>query len=100
MHEEHYEEPNDTLALKLVDSSVEVVKVSAQRVGRIAGKRLIGDIGLRAFPQLKKSALNLIENRKIDCAWISIPSWYPSLIGNALHRKRIPFGVDYQHPYP
>ena len=99
MHEEHYEEPNDTLALKLVDSSVEVVKVSAQRVGRIAGKRLIGDIGLRAFPQLKKAALDLIENRQIDCAWISIPSWYPSLIGNALHRKRIPFGVDYQDPW-
>lgn len=99
VHEDHYEEPHDPLAEKLVDDSVEVIKTRAHPVLSIGGKRLIGDIGLRAFFNLKKAAIKICQERRIDGAWISIPSWYSSLIGNALHRKGVPYGIDYQDPW-
>ena len=99
VHEDDYEEKPDPLGLKLVDDSVEVIKVRANPPIRLLGKRVVGDIGLRAYSSLKKKALEIASNRGIDCAWISMPSWYPSLIGRWLHRHEIPFGVDYQDPW-
>lgn len=99
VHEDDYEETPDPLGLKLVDDSVEIVKVHANPPIRLLGKRLIGDIGLRAYSNMKKKALEIASSRSIDCAWISMPSWYPSLIGRALHQHGIPFGVDYQDPW-
>lgn len=99
VHEDDYEEPHDPLSEKLVGDSIEVIKTRARAVLNIGGKRLIGDIGLRAFYNLKEAAIKLCEERTIDCAWISIPSWYTSLIGTALHRRGVPFGIDYQDPW-
>ena len=94
-----YEEPSDEDGLKLVAPEVEVIKVRARSVMKLFGKRLIGDIGLRSYTQLRDKALELCYNRPIDFAWISMPSWYPSLIGRKLHRLGIPFGIDYQDPW-
>lgn len=99
VHPRDYEEPGDEDGLKLVAPEVEVVKVRARPVVKLFGKRMIGDIGLRAYFPLRDKALELCSNRSIDFAWISMPSWYPSLIGRRLHRIGIPFGIDYQDPW-
>lgn len=97
--ERDYEEPGDPDSLKLVAPEVEVVKVRAKPVRKILGKRFIGDIGLRAFGALKSEALKLCNKQKFDFAWISMPSWYPALIGRHLHKQGTPFGIDYQDPW-
>lgn len=98
--ERDYEEPLNTTAQNLVDERIEVIKVRAIAVVRVFGKRLIGDIGLRGYFPLLNKALEICSNRDIDAAWISIPSWYTSLIGRHLWKKRkVPFGVDYQDPW-
>lgn len=61
---------------------------------------MIGDIGLRAFFQLRKKALNLIRAEKIDFVYILIPSFYTSLLGPYLYRKSgVPYGIDYIDPW-
>lgn len=97
--ERDYEEAHDESGLQLVDPRIQVLKVRAKPIRTILGKRAIGDIGLRGFRNLKTCAIQLCQDQAIDCAWISIPSWYPSLIGRHLHRAEIPFGIDYQDPW-
>ena len=95
-----YEERLDPELEQTVHPSVEVIKVDAFPIVRIAGKRILGDIVLRAFPQFYKHALKLIQTRNIDFLWISIPSWYTALLGRLLHYKTgIPYGIDYQDPW-
>ena len=97
--ERDYEEPHDLSSLQLADPRINIVKVRAKQVSKIFGNRAVGDIGLRAFFNLKHRALKLCREEGVDCAWISIPSWYPSLIGQHLHRINVPFGIDYQDPW-
>lgn len=94
-----YEEECDESGLMLISPNVNVIKVRARRVVELFGKRIIGDIGLRAYFQLRDKALELCGKQTIDFAWISVPSWYPSLIGRLLYRIGIPFGIDYQDPW-
>lgn len=95
-----YEEKPDPALEQLVHPSVEVIRVAAFPVLRIVGKRILGDIGLRAFPHLYRHALKLIQTRHIDFLWISIPSWYTALLGRILHYKTtIQYGIDYQDPW-
>lgn len=95
-----YEEPLNTTHDNLVDERIEVIKVRASAVVKVFGKRLIGDIGLRGYIPLRNKALEICSNREIDAIWISIPSWYTSLIGRHLWKKRkVPFGLDYQDPW-
>lgn len=98
--EKDYEEPLDVSTQALVDEGIEVIKVRARRVLKLFNQRLVGDIGLRGYHALKKQAINICKSRDIEAAWISIPSWYTSLIGRALHRRtKVPFGIDYQDPW-
>lgn len=100
VHEDFYEEPSSPESVKLVNDSVKVIKVNARQPWSLFGKRLVGDIGLRAYQSLKTEALELCRDRSIDFVWISIPSWYPSLLGNTIRKQtRVPFGVDYQDPW-
>ena len=100
VHEDFYEEPSSEESVRLVNNSVEVVKVTAKTPLFLLGKRLVGDIGLRAYRTLKAEAMKLCLERPIDFLWISIPSWYPSLMGNTiLKRTGVPFGIDYQDPW-
>ncbi|MFT6371247.1 MAG: hypothetical protein ACJAWH_002334 [Maribacter sp.] len=93
----YYEEPLDPLMEKTVSEDIEVVYTKAYRVTK---PRLIGDIGLRAFPFLKKEALRLCKARTIDFIWIPIPSFYTALLGRIIHDKtRIPYGIDYIDPW-
>jgi len=100
VHEDDYEEPPAPGSERLASPNVEVIKVRARKPLTIAGKRLVGDIGLRGWTALRHKALELASSRTIDFVWFSLPSWYPCLFGPELHRRfGIPYAVDYQDPW-
>ena len=98
--ERDYEEELVPETTKLVDPEVEVIKIRANRVVRLFGKRLIGDIGLRGWFPLRRAAHQLLSERKFSFIIFSLPSWYISLLGYGLQKKsRVPFGIDYRDPW-
>jgi hypothetical protein len=93
----YYEEAPDPKIGRTVRKEIEVVYTKAYEVTK---PRLVGDIGLRAFPFLYKAALEIIKGQKIDFIWIPIPSFYISLLGRMLHEKTaVPYGIDYIDPW-
>jgi hypothetical protein len=61
---------------------------------------LIGDIGLRAFFQLRRKALQLLRQESFDFVYIPIPSFYVALLGPYLYKKTgVPYGIDYIDPW-
>ncbi|MDH7911514.1 hypothetical protein [Winogradskyella sp. SYSU M77433] len=94
---EYYEERLDPLMEKTASEDIEVVFTKAYKVFK---PRIVGDIGLRAFPFLKKEALRICKERKIDFIWIPIPSFYTAILGRLLYNKtKIPYGIDYIDPW-
>ena len=97
VHENYYEEALDWSLHKLLPPNQRIVKVKAFKITK---PRLIGDIGLRGFFQLRKTALNIIRNENIDFVYIPIPSFYTALIGQYLYKKTgVKFGIDYIDPW-
>jgi hypothetical protein len=97
VHEDFYEEALDWNLHKLIPAGQHIEKVSAFKVGE---PRLVGDIGLRAYFQLKRRALELIRAEKIDFVYIPIPSFYMALLGPYLFKRTgIPYGIDYIDPW-
>lgn len=97
VHEQYYEQALDKNLEKLLPEGLRIEKVSAFKITR---PRLIGDIGLRAFRKLYKKGKELIEAEKIDFLYITIPSFYCSMLGRLLHKSTgIPYGIDYQDPW-
>lgn len=97
VHEDYYEEELDWNLHKLLPTGQRTEKVRAFRVTK---PRMIGDIGLRGFFQLRKRALELVEQEQIDFVYIPIPSFYVSLIGPYLRRKAgVKYGIDYIDPW-
>lgn len=97
VHEDHYEEEPDWNLHKLLPAGQRIEKVRAYPVTK---PRIIGDIGMRAFYQLRKRALELVEQEQIDFVYIPIPSFYVSLMGPYLHRKTgVKYGIDYIDPW-
>ena len=93
----YYEEKLDPLMEKTVSEDIEVIYTKAYQVTK---PRIIGDIGLRAFPFLKKKALQICKQRNIDFIWIPIPSFYTAILGRMIHNKTgIPYGIDYIDPW-
>jgi hypothetical protein len=94
---EYYEEEPDPEISRVVSKEIEVVYTRAYRITK---PRMVGDIGLRAFPFLLESASKIIKSHKVDFVWIPIPSFYTSLLGRILHEKfSIPYGIDYIDPW-
>ncbi|WP_439883014.1 hypothetical protein ACSX1A_07565 [Pontibacter sp. MBLB2868] len=94
---EFYEEEPDPDIAKTVSDKVEVIYTKAYKVTK---PRVIGDIGLRAFPFLFRRALKILKERKIDFIWIPIPSFYTALLGRLLFQKTgTPYGIDYIDPW-
>jgi hypothetical protein len=97
VHEKFYEEGLDWNLHQLVPQEQRIEKVTALKVTK---PRLIGDIGLRSFFQLRKRALDLVQKENIDFVYIPIPSFYVSLIGQYLLKKTgVKFGIDYIDPW-
>jgi len=95
--EKFYEEDLDWNLHQLLPKDQHIEKVNAFKITK---PRLIGDIGLRAFFHLRKKALQLVKEEKINFVYIPIPSFYVSLIGNYLHCKTgVQFGIDYIDPW-
>jgi hypothetical protein len=93
----YYEETLDPLMEKTVSKDIEVVYTKAYNVTK---PRLVGDIGLRAFPFLKREALKICSERQIDFIWIPIPSFYTAILGRIIYNKtKIPYGIDYIDPW-
>lgn len=97
VHEKYYEEHLDWNLHKLLPADLRIEKVNAFPITK---PRFIGDIGLRAFFQLRKCALDLLKTERFDFVYIPIPSFYVSLIGPYLHKKTgIKYGIDYIDPW-
>lgn len=97
VHEKHYEEKFDWKLHDLLPKNQRIEKVNAFN---ITNPRLIGDIGLRAFFQLRKRALEILRKEKIDFVYIPIPSFYTALIGPYLYKKTgVKYGIDYIDPW-
>jgi hypothetical protein len=95
--EKFYEEELDWNLFQLLPKGQRIEKVKAWRVTK---PRLIGDIGLRAFFQLRKRAVQLVKEERIDFVYIPIPSFYVSMIGPYLKRKTgVKYGIDYIDPW-
>lgn len=94
---EFYEEAPDPDLCRTVADHVKIHETKAFGVGRV---RLIGDIGLRGFFQLRTAALKLIKEERPDFVWIPIPSFYTAILGRLLHGKTgVPYGIDYIDPW-
>jgi hypothetical protein len=92
-----YEEALDWNLFKLLPQNQRIEKVQAFKLRK---PRLIGDIGLRAFLQLRKRALHLLNTEKFDFIYITIPSFYISLLGPWLYRRTgVRYGIDYIDPW-
>ena len=97
VHEKYYEESLDWNLHKLLPDDLRVEKVDAFKITK---PRMIGDIGLRAFFQLRKRALQLLKTENFDFVYISIPSFYVALIGPYLKKKTgVKYGIDYIDPW-
>ena len=95
--EKYYEEELDWNLNKLLPTDLRIEKVKAFAITK---PRLIGDIGLRSFFQLRKRALQLIRNEKFDFVYIPIPSFYVSLLGPYLKKMTgVNYGIDYIDPW-
>lgn len=95
--ERHYEEKLDQDLQNLVPSDQYIERVKAYGITK---PRIIGDLGLRAFYQLLKKAIHLIQKEKIDFVYIFIPSFYLALLGPFLFKRcGIKYGIDYIDPW-
>ncbi|MCX6300337.1 MAG: hypothetical protein NTY72_14745 [Bacteroidetes bacterium] len=95
--EQFYEENLDWNLVKLLPTEQRIEKVNAFKITK---PRLIGDIGLRAFFQLRKRAIEIIVKEKIDFIYIPIPSFYIALLGPYLNKKTgVNYGIDYIDPW-
>jgi len=95
--EDYYEEALDWKLHQLLPKGQRIEKVSAFKITK---PRLIGDIGLRGYFQLRRRALEIIRSEKIDFVYITIPSFYMALLGPYLFKKTgVPYGIDYIDPW-
>jgi hypothetical protein len=97
VHEKFYEEKLDWNLFDLIPNDQRIEKVKAFIITK---PRIIGDIGLRGFFQLRRRALEILKSEKIDFVYIPIPSFYIALIGPYLFKKTgVRYGIDYIDPW-
>ena len=96
-HSDYYEEALDWDLQKLLPSDLEITATKALPTKPI---RLVGDIGIRAFPYHLAAAAKLAKARKIDFMHITIPANFSALLGRPLRALRgVPYGIDYIDPW-
>ena len=97
--EQDYEGRIDPELGALVPGSLEVIRTRA--VPAYLTRRFgIGDLGLRAFPGLRRAAWSLHRVRPFDALFITIYPTYPAVLGPMFKRRfDVPFILDYQDPW-
>jgi len=94
-----YEGALDPALAASVPDSVRVIRARAWPAS-ITRRLGIGDLGLRAYRGLKRSATTLLERERFDAVFITIYPTYPALLGPELKRRfGVAFVLDYQDPW-
>jgi len=94
-----YEARLDLDLAAMVPPSIRVVRVPAwsARWTRAVG---IGDLGLRAFDNLRRTCAALLARERFDALFVTTYPVYPALLGPMLKRRfHVPFVLDFQDPW-
>ncbi|MGH6923671.1 MAG: glycosyltransferase [Propylenella sp.] len=97
--EAHYEQRLDRELAALVPPTVEIRKVGALSVRwtRLAG---IGDIGLRAFPYLRRALVEVLSRRPVGVVLFTGAPYYPMLLASLVGKRfGVPVVLDFQDPW-
>lgn len=96
-HWDYYEEKVEPSLMELLQKDLHVIRTKALRTRPI---RIVGDVGIRAFPWHYRALRYLAESKSIDFVHITIPSNFSALLGRLLKRKTgVPYGIDYIDPW-
>lgn len=99
VREEDYEWPVDPENKHLLSSTLRVVRVRAVPV-RLTRRIGIGDLGLRSLWPLYLKVKQLCQDEAVDLLFISIPPYFPAIIGRLIYEKfKIPYVIDYIDPW-
>jgi glycosyltransferase involved in cell wall biosynthesis len=94
-----YEGRLDPALAASVPDSVRVIRTRAWPAA-ISRRLGIGDLGLRAYSGLKRTATALLARERFDAVFITIYPTYPALLGPQLKRRfGVAFVLDYQDPW-
>lgn len=67
---------------------------------RLTRKFGVGDIGVRSFVAQWRALARLCRAREVDLVFISMPPYYPALLGRMAHSSfSIPYVIDYIDPW-
>lgn len=96
----HHVEALDPDLAGLVRPETRVVKVGAIPVGWTRPFGLVGEIGLRALPQLRSSIARCIAERRPNVVMLTGSPFYPLLLSGWIRRRwGIPVVIDMQDPW-
>ena len=94
-----YEGRLDRELASLVPDHVRVIRARAWSP-RWTRRLRFGDLGLRAYLGLKRTATRLLETESFDFLFVTIYPTYPALLGPTLKRwSKVRFVLDYQDPW-
>lgn len=95
----HYDGYLDDELASLLPPDLETIKVSAFPT-RWARKLGLGDLGIRAWWQLRSALIRLLKERPVDVVLITGSPYYPMLLARMI-RKRFstPVVLDFQDPW-
>lgn len=97
--ESHHEERLDPDLLKLVPTTLEIIRTGAiaAPISRLFG---IGDISLRAYFQMRSQIFKLLNQRRFHAVMITGSPYYPMLWSSAIARiTGVPVLLDFQDPW-
>src|SRR5438067_3995579 len=94
-----YEGRLDPALAASVPAAVRVIRTRAWPAQLTRGLG-IGDLGLRAFQGLRRTAYRVVRTERFDAVFVTIHPTYPALVGAMLKRSvGLPFVLDYQDPW-
>lgn len=98
VHERFHEQKLDDALGALLSPDTHIVKVDAlpARITRPAG---LGDISLRACPQLASAVLRLVREHRPRAVLITGSPYYPMLMASRISRLGVPVVLDFQDPW-
>lgn len=99
VHERHHEERLDPGLASLLPEQLRIIKVDAlpSRWMRPLG---IGDLSLRAYWQLRRALVHLLQTEKVDCVFITAAPYYSTLLARMVKRRfKVPVVLDFQDPW-